>query len=201
MNPSIATAPQRARLGLLVALIGSLAGCAAPPPPPPPPAPPPPPPEPEVRNRLRFEDSPEGARAILPDSILFESGKSVLQGDADPVLDLLKPAFDKARGKIVVEGHTDSVGSDAFNKRLSLERAERVRASIVARQVPPNRLEVRGLGKDRPRRTPETSDEDRATNRRAEILFPGETVDSLGGRQIEELGKALARAKEQARKP
>ena len=152
-----------------------------------------------MRNRLRFEDSPEGARAILPDAILFETGKSALSPDAGPVLDLLKPAFDKARGKIIVEGHTDSVGSDALNKRLSLDRATSVRASLVARQVPPNRLEVRGLGKDKPRRTPETTDEDRQSNRRAEILFPGETVDSLGGREIEELSKALARAKEQAK--
>ena len=65
----------------------------------------------------------------------------------------------------------------------------------LARQVPPNRLEVRGLGEERPRRTPEATDDDRQANRRAEILFPGETVDSLGGRQLEELGKALARVK------
>ena len=189
---------QRTRLALLLMLVGTAAGCAAPPPPPAP-APPPPAPEPEVRNRLRFEDSPEGARAILPDSILFDTGKSVLSPAADPVLDLLKPAFAKARGKIIVEGHTDTTGSDALNKRLSLERADRVRGAIVARQVPPNRLETRGLGKDKPRRTPEVNDEDRQANRRAEILFPGETVDSLGGREIEELSKALARAKEQGK--
>jgi outer membrane protein OmpA-like peptidoglycan-associated protein len=107
----------------------------------------------------------------------------------------MRPAFGKARGKIIVEGHTDSVGTDEANKRLSLQRAERVRAAIVDRQVPPNRLEVRGLGKDKPRYSPETTDLDRQANRRAEILFPGETVDSIGGRQIEELSKALTRAK------
>ena len=200
MEPSSpALVSQRLRLALLCVPLAALWGCAAPPPPPPPP--PPPAPEPEVRNRLRFEDSPDGARAILPDSILFESGKSALSGDAEPVLDLLKPAFDKARGKIIVEGHTDSVGSDAFNKRLSLDRANSVRASILARQVPPNRLETRGLGKDRPRRTPELNDDDRQMNRRAEILFPGETVDTLGGREIEALSKALALAKMQGNKP
>jgi len=186
---------RRALLGTALAATGALWGCASPPPPPPPP--PPPAPEPEVRNRLRFEDSPEGARAILPDAILFDFGKSALSPAAGPVLDLLKPAFDKARGKIIVEGHTDSVGSDAVNKRLSLERADAVRSAIVARQVPPNRLESRGMGKDKPRKTPETSDQDRQTNRRAEILFPGETVDSLGGREIEELAKKLAQVKAQ----
>ena len=182
----------RRRLGLGLALASLLCACAAPPPPPPAPAPAP---EVDVRDRLRFEDSPEGARAILPNSILFEFGKSALSDDAGPVLDMLKPAFTKARGQIVVEGHTDSVGSDAVNMRLSLDRADRVRAAILQRQVPPNRVESRGLGKAKPRKSPEVSDEDRQANRRAEILFPGETIDSLGGRQIENLAKALARAK------
>jgi outer membrane protein OmpA-like peptidoglycan-associated protein len=195
MTTTFRLARRRALLGTALAATGALWGCASPPPPPPPP--PPPAPEPEVRNRLRFEDSPEGARAILPDAILFDFGKSALSPAAGPVLDLLKPAFDKARGKIIVEGHTDSVGSDAVNKRLSLERADAVRSAIVARQVPPNRLESRGMGKDKPRKTPETSDQDRQTNRRAEILFPGETVDSLGGREIEELAKKLAQVKAQ----
>ncbi len=175
------------------------AGCAAPPPPPAPVASPAPPPaEPEVLDRLRFEDTPEGARAILPDAILFDFGKSALAPAAGPVLDLLKPAFDKARGGIVVEGHTDGVGAEAVNRRLSLERAVEVRNAIVARQVPPNRVQARGLGKDRPRRQPEVTDEDRLRNRRAEILFPGETVDSLGGHQIEELARALAREQQRA---
>lgn len=195
MTTTFRLARRRALLGTALAATGALWGCASPPPPPPPP--PPPAPEPEVRNRLRFEDSPEGARAILPDAILFDFGKSALSPAAGPVLDLLKPAFDKARGKIIVEGHTDSVGSDAVNKRLSLERADAVRSAIVARQVPPNRLESRGMGKDKPRKAPETSDQDRQTNRRAEILFPGETVDSLGGREIEELAKKLAQVKAQ----
>jgi outer membrane protein OmpA-like peptidoglycan-associated protein len=184
---------RRRSLAALSALGLVLAGCAAPPPPPPPP-----PPEPEVSNRLRFEDSPEGARAILPDDILFEFGKSDLMPAAGPVLDLLKPAFDKARGDIVIEGYTDSVGSDAFNAKLSLARATEVRNALVARQVPPNRIQVRGLGKGGTRRAPEVTDADRARNRRAEILFQGETIDSLGGRQIENLAKELAREQQRA---
>lgn len=197
MPHTIDTIRRRTAQGLLLLPLASLWGCASPPPPAPP-APPPPPPAPEVdvRNRLRFEDTPEGARAILPNTILFEFGKSDLSPAAGPVLDLMRPAFAKARGKIIVEGHTDSIGTDDANKRLSLQRAERVRAAIVDRQVPPNRLEVRGLGKDKPRYSPETTDQDRQANRRAEILFPGETVESIGGRQIEELSKALTQAKQ-----
>lgn len=161
----------------------------------------------DARSRVRFEDTREGARAVLSEAILFDVGKTTFASAADPVLDLLKPAFAKARGKIIVEGHTDSTGSDAFNRKLSIERAEKVREAIVARQVPPNRVEARGFGKDRPRRSPELSDEDRQLNRRAEILFPGETVDTLGGREIEgrtdsmlaQLSKALGQVKDSAK--
>lgn len=158
----------------------------------------------EARKRVRFEDSPDGVRAILAESILFEVGTANFANAAEPVIDVLKPAFAKARGRIIVEGHTDSTGSDALNRRLSIERAEKVRTAIVARQVPPTRVEARGMSKDKPRRSPEQNDDDRQQNRRAEIVFPGETVDSLGGREIEgkaqnvlaELSKALGQVKE-----
>lgn len=163
--------------------------------------------ETEARGRVRFEDTAEGARAILSESILFETGKTTFANAAEPVLDVLKPAFAKARGKIIVEGHTDSTGSDALNKKLSVDRAERVRQALVARQVPPNRVEARGYGKDRPRQKPEVTEQDRQLNRRAEILFPGETVDTLGGREIEgkadsvlgQLSKALTQVKDGAK--
>ena len=195
MAPTLAPDWRRGAAWLLLALVGTLWGCASQPSAS----------EAEARNRVRFEDSPDGARAILSESILFEVGKTTFATAADPVLDVLKPAFAKARGKIIVEGHTDSTGSDALNRKLSMDRAERVRTAILARQVPPNRVEARGLGKDRPRRTPEATDQDRQLNRRAEILFPGETVDTLGGREIEgnaqtvlaNLSKALLQAKDQ----
>lgn len=187
---------RRAAAGLLV-LLALLGGCATAPGGA----------EAEARGRVRFEDSPGGARAILSESILFEFGKTTFANAAEPVLDVLKPAFDKARGKIIVEGHTDGIGSDAANLRLSVERAERVRQAIVARQVPPTRVEARGLGKTKPRRSPEVTDQDRQLNRRAEILFPGETVDTLGGREIEgradsvlgQLSKALGQVKDDAK--
>lgn len=197
--PTTSSVPDwhRAAVWWLLALMSTLWGCASQPTAA----------EVDARSRVRFEDSAEGARAILSESILFEVGKTTFANAADPVLDLLKPAFTKARGKIIVEGHTDSTGSDALNRKLSIDRAERVRGAIVARQVPPNRVEARGLGKDKPRRVPEATDQDRQLNRRAEILFPGETVDTLGGREIEgkvdnvlaQLSKALGQVKDQAK--
>lgn len=154
----------------------------------------------EALKRVRFEDTPDGARAVLDEVILFEFGKAEFTGSAEPVLDVLRPAFAKARGLIVVEGHTDSVGTAAFNLDLSKRRAERVREALVKRQVPPERISARALGSSKPRKTPETTDADRRLNRRAEFLFPGETVASLGGRELEtqadsrltQLGKTLS---------
>lgn len=195
--PAPAAAIRRRALGLLLlGLAALLSACASAPGA-----------DAEARSRVRFEDSPDGARAILSESILFVFGKTDFANAAEPVLDVLKPAFAKARGKIIVEGHTDGIGSDEANKRLSLARAEKVRQAIIARQVPPNRVEARGLGKDKPRKSPEVTDQDRQLNRRAEILFPGETVDSLGGREIEgkadsvlgQLSKALSQVKDDAK--
>jgi len=188
LSPTTRTAALPLALSCL-ALVILLVGCAAPAPPPPPPPPPPPAERPqpsaaeaEALKRVRFEDTAQGARAVLDDSILFEFGKSDLAPSADLVLDALRPALARARGVIIVEGHTDSVGSDAFNLELSKRRAERVRDALIKRQVPPERVRAVGLGSTSPRVKPERSDEDRRLNRRAEFLFPDETVASLDGR-------------------
>lgn len=139
----------------------------------------------EALKRVRFEDTPDGARAILDESILFEFGKTEFVSAADPVLDVLKPAFARARGQIIVEGHTDGVGSASFNQDLSRRRAERVREALIQRQVSPDRVTIRALGASRPRRSPEVTEDDRRLNRRAEFVFPGESVASLNGRELE----------------
>lgn len=149
------------------------------------PAPTPPDASLDVRRRFRFEDTPEGARLVLEESILFEFGKADFAGAALDALDALRPAFERARGAIIVEGHTDGVGNAAFNLDLSRRRAERVREELIKRRIAPERITARAMGASRPRRSPETTDQDRRLNRRAEFLFPGETVASLGGRELE----------------
>jgi outer membrane protein OmpA-like peptidoglycan-associated protein len=148
----------------------------------------------ESPKRVRFEDTPEGARVVLDDSILFEFGKSEFAGPADTLLDLLRPVLARARGLIIIEGHTDSVGQAAFNLDLSKRRAERVREELIKRQVAPERIVARALGASKPRRTPELTEADRRMNRRAELLFPGETVASLDGVAVtERADSSLAR--------
>ena len=70
-----------------------------------------------------------------------------------------------------VAGHTDSVGSARANLKLSQRRAQAVRAYLIAKGVPPERLVARGFGKTEPLVTPETTDLDRERNRRVELRF------------------------------
>ena len=51
---------------------------------------------------------------------------------------------------MLVTGHADNVGSDAFNDKLSLARAERMRELLTGRGIPPDRIQVAGRGKREP---------------------------------------------------
>lgn len=182
---------------VLLACVLALGGCATPPPPQKSQA------ELDALKRVRFEDTPAGARAILDESILFDTGKTELLATSDTVFEVLMPVFAKARGKIVVEGHADGRGLEAKNRELSERRALSVKNALIARKVAPDRIDVKGYGSSVKRRNPEITEEDWRLNRRAEFLFPGETVASLDGRQVEkraetaldQLAKALNDAK------
>lgn len=139
----------------------------------------------DALKRVKFVDTKEGARAVLDNAILFATDSYKLYPQADGVLDALKPSFAKARGDIVVEGHTDSTGRAEWNKELSLKRAEAVKAALIARQVPPSRIKVFGHAATRPVVANARTEAEHAPNRRAEILFAGETVESIDGRAVE----------------
>lgn len=73
-----------------------------------------------------------------------------------------------ANAKIEVAGHTDGVGPDGFNQRLSEQRAESVKQFLVERGVPAERISVIGYGESQPRTSNDTV-EDRRLNRRVEV--------------------------------
>ena len=77
--------------------------------------------------------------------------------------------------EIEVEGHTDSVGSDAMNQSLSENRAEAVREYLLSQGVPKDAIVSRGFGKTRPLATNDTTD-GRAQNRRVEIVVSGQPI-------------------------
>lgn len=131
-------------------------------------------------ERFTFKDTPEGARLSIPDRVLFAKGEYTLQDESIKLIDSIKPILDNAEGDIIVEGHTDKTGSKAGNDVLSKRRAEEVKKIIIKRyEIAPSRVKAKGYGSSRPDITNAETAAELAKNRRAVLLFPGETVDDL----------------------
>lgn len=86
-------------------------------------------------------------KVITGKTINFESAKAVMKADSLPLLDALAAASKDCAGtQIEVAGHTDQQGNDAFNMRLSEERANAVVVALAERGVPKERLLPKGYG-------------------------------------------------------
>ena len=132
---------------------------AAPPPPPPPPpvaqAPPPPPPPTKEKIVLR--------------AVHFDFNKSNIRPDARPVLDeAVRMLKERGEVSVIVEGHTDSVGSNAYNMKLSKRRADAVKRYLVEHGIAASRITTEGFGERQPVASNATA-EGRAQNRRVEL--------------------------------
>ena len=151
------------------------------PPPPPPkvvpkpepepePEPEPPPPEPEPEPEPPPTVVVTETKIELDRTVQFESGKAVLLEDSKKLLDDVAKVLqehDEIR-LVQVEGHTDSVGGNRANKRLSDKRAKAVRAYLIANGVAKKRLVAKGMGEDKPVADNE-SVEGRFKNRRVDL--------------------------------
>ncbi|MEC3889103.1 OmpA family protein [Xanthomonas campestris] len=109
----------------------------------------------------------------LPDGITFDFGKSALKPQFYTALNGVASTLREYNQTMVeVVGHTDSVGSDAVNQRLSEERANAVAQYLTAQGVQRERMETMGAGKRYPI-ADNSTDAGRAQNRRVEIrLIP-----------------------------
>ena len=138
----------------------------APPPPPPPPvvAPvaPPAPPAPPAATKVTY-----AADAF------FDFNKSVIKPEGKAKLDdLVGKIKDINLEVIIAVGHTDAVGGDAYNQKLSIRRSEAVKAYLVSKGIEKNRVYTEGKGEKQPVADNKTS-EGRAKNRRVEIEVVG----------------------------
>jgi len=117
-----------------------------------------------------IKEESRGMVITLSGAVLFPSGQSVLlpaaMSSLDNVVTALKSTPDR---NIMVEGHTDSVGTHAFNMDLSQRRAQSVRDYLVSRGLPSEIVRAQGWGPDRPVAENSTAD-GRANNRRVEIV-------------------------------
>ncbi len=100
--------------------------------------------------------------------VTFDFNQATLRPESAGVLANAAAALKKAAIKIEVQGHTDNVGDDAYNARLSTQRAEAVRAWLVGHGVAAERLSAKGYGKSVPVASNDT-DAGRAQNRRVEL--------------------------------
>ena len=99
----------------------------------------------------------------------FEFDKSRLMVDSKVILDrVVESLKNEPSVKVMIAGHTDWIGSDAYNQKLSERRAMSVVNYLVENGIPADRLSARGFGETQPVATNET-DEGRELNRRTEL--------------------------------
>ena len=132
--------------------------------PPPAPAPtPPPPPAPAATAQ----------RTTFALDTFFDFDKSVIKPEARAKLDELAASIKSINLDLVIAvGHTDSIGSNAYNQKLSVRRSEAVKAYLVGKGIDGNRIQVSGKGKTAPI-ADNLAAEGRARNRRVEIEVVG----------------------------
>jgi OOP family OmpA-OmpF porin len=150
---------------------GALKPVVAPPPAPAPaPAePPPPPPPPPAPAPV----APTSEKVTYSADAFFDFDKATLKPAGKEKLDeLVNKAKDMNLEVIIAVGHTDSVGTDAYNQKLSVKRADAVKSYLVSKGIEKNRVYTEGKGEKQPVASNKTA-EGRAKNRRVEIEVVG----------------------------
>ncbi len=111
----------------------------------------------------------EGIQVTFDSGILFEVNQSELQPEAKANIEKLAAVLKKYDDtNILVQGHTDSDGSETYNQTLSEKRAEAVALYLISQNVTRSRMTVEGLGESKPA-TLNDSPEGKAQNRRVEV--------------------------------
>jgi OmpA-OmpF porin, OOP family len=163
---------------LLVAAVFA-AGCAtqdepkpAPQPEQPRQVPPPPPPKPEPA-KPKPAPKPVAEKVTFAADVTFDFNKASLKPEGRAKLDDLANKVKSINLEVVIAiGHADEIGGHAYNDKLSVRRAESVKAYLVSKGVETNRVYTEGKGKRQPIASNKTK-EGRAKNRRVEIEVIG----------------------------
>jgi OmpA-OmpF porin, OOP family len=112
-------------------------------------------------------------KVTLAADALFDFDKSILKSEGKGKLDELVAKLKDINLEVIVAvGHTDSIGSDKYNQKLSIRRAEAVKAYLVSKGIESNRVYTEGKGKKVPVASNKTA-AGRAKNRRVEIEVVG----------------------------
>jgi outer membrane protein OmpA-like peptidoglycan-associated protein len=174
---------------------------AEPEPEPPPPEPEPPPPEPPPTVVVTKE------KIELDRTVQFESGKAVLIEDSEKLLDDVVKVLEEHPEILLIqiEGHTDAVGKDRANKKLSEKRAAAVKTYLIKHGIAKKRLTAKGFGEAKPVGDNGT-EEGRFKNRRVDlkILKRDESAtapDEDNAKKVDEDDDDKADEEAEAKKP
>ena len=116
---------------------------------------------------------PSSEKVTYAADAFFDFDKAILKPEAKTKLDDLVSKTKEINLEVIIAvGHTDSVGSDAYNDKLSVKRAESIKTYLTSKGVEANRVYTEGKGKKQPVADNKTA-EGRAKNRRVEIEVVG----------------------------
>ena len=119
---------------------------------------------------LKLQKTERGLVLTLGD-VLFDTSQATLKSGAYGTLDRLATALRENSGrKVLIEGHTDNVGSDENNQGLSERRAQSVQSALMQRDVARSQMTALGKGENFPIASNESAD-GRQSNRRVELIF------------------------------
>ena len=120
--------------------------------------------------------APVSEKVTFAADAFFDFDKSVLKAEAKAKMDdLVAKTSAVALEVIIAVGHTDAVGTDGYNQKLSVQRSEAVKAYLVGKGVEKNRVYTEGKGEKQPVADNKTT-EGRSKNRRVEIEVVGTRV-------------------------
>lgn len=139
--------------------------------------------EADIQQRLddlQAKETERGMVVTLGD-VLFDTGSAQLRGNTNTDLEKLVSFLNQYPDRrLLIEGHTDSAGSAAYNQGLSQRRAESVKHYLTQRGIASHRLSVSGLGLNHPVASNDTA-AGRQQNRRVEIVIENPSQGSLAG--------------------
>lgn len=126
----------------------------------------------QLNRLLETRETPHGVVVSMSD-LLFPAGKaSLLPATREKLAKVAGVVLAYPGVMVSVEGHADGTGSDLFNRRLSLRRAQGVKGFLVGQGVDPGAVTAQGYGSDRPLASNETR-AGRQQNRRVELVLTG----------------------------
>lgn len=126
----------------------------------------------------------EGIQVTFASGLLFDFDSDVVRAEAKTNLRNLAASLDKYPGSdLLIAGHTDSVGTDAYNLGLSQRRADAAVAYLASQGVDRARMSPRGLGETEPV-APNETEAGRSKNRRVEVaIYASEAMRAQAKRQ------------------